>query len=749
MTVHVHKLEGCSPTPLAHYLKALAVLRLVSEQRDPEARGWWQNQAFWLSTTLSREELVHFFLEGYEPTPILSPWNAGSGFYFREAKANEEEATGRRGKSGLRNVPTAATRAVEQLVAGDSPRLTTYRRCATAARQILSALGLQEAPEKEAKADLIARLRSGLPDEGLLWMDAAVTSAGEAFECAPLAGSGGNDGNEDFSKQFLERVLTITGPTADRVPGLVESCLFARPAPGARDTLAGQFFPAGNGGTNAGAGFNGRSSANEWDYILAVEGSLAFAGAAARRLDASTSGAAFPFAVRVDAAGYPSAADADRDASRSEVWLPLWPQPTSLSNVLALLAEGRARIDRADARRTSDVVRAIGSLGTSRGITSFERTAFFTRNGNMHYSAPLGRWDAIAQPRGELLDDIAPWVRTLGAFARDKVAPKAITSAARMIDEAILGVCRAGGEPLRWQALLAALGRAESALLRSPTKVGDPKRRLSPLPPLRPAWFSAADDGSTEVRLAAALACQDVVLRHEGKETFANIRAHWLPLDRSHTARRAQGDRRSPRFATMASGLAHDPDVVCGRDDLERDCIALVRRRVQIAPTLSARDLGLSHATAASLEDVNAFLTRSVDDARILSLARALMAISWWEKDRPRLPRGPRAAPDAIYAVVRIAHLSEPLSRGEPLTIRLDPEPIARLAAGDLPAAIAFCLRRLRASGLSPTIRIVGRDEHYARRVAASLAFPIHAGDASRCADLVTKPFEFEESTNG
>jgi CRISPR-associated protein Csx17 len=752
MTVHVHKLEGCSPAPLAHYLKALAVLRLVSEQCDPDARGWWKEEAFWLSTTLSREELVHFVLETYEPTPILSPWNAGSGFYFREGQAEGGgSATAQRSKTGVRNVATAATRAVDQLIASDSKRLAVYRSCATVVRSILRDLGLLEAPIKEAKAELIARLRSALPEEGIRWIDAAVTSTGEEFECAPLAGSGGNDGNEDFSKQFLERALRLTLATTPLARALVNSVLFGGPVPGAGDTLAGQFFPAGNGGTNAGAGFDGRSAANEWDYLLAIEGSLLFAGVAARRLDSSTSGAAFPFAVRVDTAGYASAADADREASRSEVWLPLWTQPTGLVGVHALLAEGRVRVDRADATRTTDVARAIASLGISRGIIGFERTAFFTRNGNMHYSAPVGRWDVAAQPRGELLDDIIPWVRTYGSYARDKAAPKAVTSAARTIDEAILGVCRAGSEPLRWQALLVALGRAETALMGSPSKVGDPKRKLAPLPPLRPNWLDAANDGTSEFRLAAALAGQEVVLHSGGQETFTNVRAHWIPLDRSRAARRAHGDRRPARFATLARGLLDDPDVVCKGEDLERDCIALVRRRVQIAPTLSTRDLGVAPtpATAASLADVAAFLTGRVDDDRILSLARPLMAIAWWEKERPVLRKPSCEELDATYAVIRVAHASGSLDRREPLTIRLDPEPIARLAAGDLAAAIAVCLRRLRASGLSPTIRVVGGSERYARRLAASLAFSIHAGDLSRCVDLVTKPFEFEESNHG
>jgi CRISPR-associated protein Csx17 len=34
-----HVLGGCRPVPLASYLKALGVLRLVSEQADPNAGG--------------------------------------------------------------------------------------------------------------------------------------------------------------------------------------------------------------------------------------------------------------------------------------------------------------------------------------------------------------------------------------------------------------------------------------------------------------------------------------------------------------------------------------------------------------------------------------------------------------------------------------------------------------------------------------------------------------------------------------
>jgi len=751
MTVHVHKLEGCAPTPLAYYLKALAVVRLLAEQRDPEVRGWWKGEAFWLSTELSREELLRFFLEEYEPTPILSPWNGGSGFYFREGKTKEKDESGRLKKTGVRDEPTAATRALDALLANTSPRLARYQQCASVAKAVVADLGLHEAPGDEEKAKLIAALRSRLPEAGLPWLDAAVTSLGEEFACAPLVGSGGNDGNEDFSKNFLERVQGFLGAEGDQhARDLLVSCLFGSPVAGARDIVAGQFFPGGNGGANAGAGFDGRSTANSWDYVLAVEGSLLFAGGAVRRLDGSISGAAFPFAVRLDAAGYGSAADADRDASRFELWLPVWKQPANANAIALLLKEGRVRVDRADAHRTVDVARAIGSLGIDRGIAGFERTAFFTRNGNMHYSAPVGRWEVVSQPHEELLEDIDPWVRRLRAFARDRLAPKAITSAARTVDEAILSVCRSGHDSARWQALLVALGEAETALLRSPQKTADSLRGLSPLPALRPGWIKAADDGSPELRLAIALASQDVALTHDGREVAANVRAHWLPLDRTRAARHAHAARAAASFAKDASGLANDPDVVCVNEDLERDSIALIRRRVQTAVKLRGRGIGLVGARGAEapLADVMRFVRGDIDDARVVGLARALMAIAWWTPDRPRLDPPPRDGPDAAYAIARIAHLAEPLDRGEQVPITIDPESIARLVAGDLAGGMAVCIRRLRASGIVPLVHVLVGSARYSRRLAASLAFPISPADVRRCVDLIAKPDPTKETSD-
>jgi len=82
MSLQLHELKGCAPVPLANYLKALGVLRLIVEQRaDPEARGWWQYERFRLLTKLTRGEIEEFFLRRYAPTPLLSPRNKGCGFF--------------------------------------------------------------------------------------------------------------------------------------------------------------------------------------------------------------------------------------------------------------------------------------------------------------------------------------------------------------------------------------------------------------------------------------------------------------------------------------------------------------------------------------------------------------------------------------------------------------------------------------------------------------------------------------------
>jgi len=71
-------LNGCTPVPLAHYLKALGILRLVSESDhgDATATAHWAGNQFMLTSRFDSERepfLVEFFLRNYRPTPIAVP----------------------------------------------------------------------------------------------------------------------------------------------------------------------------------------------------------------------------------------------------------------------------------------------------------------------------------------------------------------------------------------------------------------------------------------------------------------------------------------------------------------------------------------------------------------------------------------------------------------------------------------------------------------------------------------------------
>ena len=98
-------LKGCTTEPMAGYLKALAVFRLVSEQVDRRARGWWAGNSFCLESKFDESALLRFFLDEYVPTPIVAPWNGGSGFV-----------------EGDRHV------GIDAILASGLPRLAEYRR---------------------------------------------------------------------------------------------------------------------------------------------------------------------------------------------------------------------------------------------------------------------------------------------------------------------------------------------------------------------------------------------------------------------------------------------------------------------------------------------------------------------------------------------------------------------------------------------------------------------------------------------
>lgn len=727
MTLHVHRLAGCGAEPLAGYLKALGVLRAIAEQADRGARARWKDGAFEVVTALDAGAIERFFLEVYAPSPLVAPWNGGSGFYPKDSKEG-----------------------IEPLAASAAARFGAYREAIAAGRAV--AAGRAESPKGEEKLEMLRACRRAWAGPLLEWLDAAVVLTGDQARYPALLGTGGNDGRLDFTNNRMQRIVELfdpgTGAAREGARELLLAALRGEPAPRLQRRAVGQFMPGAAGGPNQTAGLVGEALVNPWDFVLLFEGALLLPVAAVRRLEgAGIAQAAAPFAVRARAGGYASACAADEANQRGEQWMPLWDGAATLAEVRALFAEGRlvTGAGRPRAGHAIDAARAVGRLGVARGVRELVRFGYIERNGQANLAVPLGRW-AVPDPRAQgaprgpslsrLLDEIDPWVEGLRSAARPAHAPASLGRAARRIEAAMLAVCR-DGSPERWQRLLIALAEAEEAIVARPRSGGD-LAWLGPIPPLSFEWTRAAGGRDPEARLAAAIASQVGPEDRRGAELFGPIRAHCLPLDPQSGFR---------RLAAAAEGLARDRRVVWAGRDLVADLGAVALRRLVEAGRWGAAAFPLRGRAWASVEDVGLFLEGRVDEGRIAGLSRALMAVKWWSAPRPEEPPAPPPRPSALHALFRLVHAPcevRPRRGGgegaAPLRPRVDPAPLRLLAAGRAHDAAHAAVRALVSAGARPKLRVAAASPDLARRLAASMAIPISSRDLSTLLDFICKP---------
>jgi len=617
------------------------------------------------------------------------------------------------------------------------------------------------AVQKSTKARLIADLRARWGERGQQWVDAAVAldeRQKKGFEFTSLFGSGGNDGRMEFTKNFRQHLDALfdleVGTSREAAADRFRSAVFGSPTNLLLNKAVGQFFPGRAGGTNMGAGFFGGAAVNPWEFVLMLEGAVALVTGMSRRGDVGRARVSSPFWVEAASAGFGSASELE-GSPRGEQWLPLWAHPLAYGELVELIREGRAQVGRLQTTRAGDLVRAAARLGLARGIESLQRFAYLERNGQSNLAVSAGRFRVASRCHQVLLDEVAAWIDRLVWYARrskDNNVPLSLGAVARRTQEALFAVCRHDATPTEWRELLVALGEAELALLRSGK---NPARR--PLPRLSWGWIAAVDDGSslgrTVLRLALSLASQHRPPGNDGTAIQDSIRGHFLPVDETN--------RDWPRFRLDARGRAErDPELVCVGRDLVTDAIALVRRRSVWARTSDPeRDrapqlpLWAAGACEATLEEVGAWVRGEVADAAVYALARPLLALDWdaihKQQLGSQLPAVPGGAPEPLHMLLHLAHLPFDISikgpNGRPevaVTVRLDPEPLRRLAAGDLDGALRVVVRRLGASGLRPVFRRGVTRPGLVRRLAASLAFPVSRAGAARAARLVCKPYD-------
>ncbi|HMT32434.1 MAG TPA: type I-U CRISPR-associated protein Csx17 [Dermatophilaceae bacterium] len=386
----VHRCPGLPSRQLLTYLAALGLARVVSEQADPDVRFGWTGETFVLRTTVP--DLVEFLVRDYRPSPVISPWNGGSGFGDKDKtpKVYLEKVGG-----------------------------CTDERMARFAATIAAAQAVLDRPELAGaeKGRVVQELRNWLPDEALPWLDASVILTNDKVVFPPLLGTGGNDGRLDFSTNFHQRLVDVIPELGAAVPLSTRwagDLLAGASTTRLQAAAIGQFDAAGTGGPGSSAFGAADSRVNPWAYILMVEGLLWFASAAARRLGEIVAQAAMPFTV--DSSPDGPIPGAPHEKGRGELWAPVVEAVTA-RHFAQLMREARASWQGKVALDAASMYGAIHTFGVDRGIGRFHRYSFLQRNGLAFVAVLLDTVEVRNRPDVALA--VAP-IRRAEVFSRAK-----------------------------------------------------------------------------------------------------------------------------------------------------------------------------------------------------------------------------------------------------------------------------------------------------------------------------------------
>lgn len=708
-------LTGCSPTPLAGYLKGLGVLRILSDY-DPTLKGAWIGQHFNLTSNKPMELLRHYLLEEYAPTPIIAPWNGGSGFYEKDNK-----------------------KALKAITNSYTPRFAAYRNCINIVERSLNGLPRGASPKDEAKTQLLTRLRNLLPDNALAWFDAAIMLAGEKKDFPPLLGTGGNDGRLDFTNNFMQRLLDLIDPESGA--GKPDSykwfdlALLGKPAPGLVRQAIGQFAPGQVEAPNSTTGYGAKGSINPWDFVLLIEGALPFAAAAVRRNEQGGDGVlSYPFTVRTVAAGSGNLGASDMASSRGELWMPLWSKAASYTEVRALLAEGRVALGTRPAKDALDFVRAVHRLGGYRGVDRFQRYGLLMRSGKAYLATPLEQVQITTDPKSEWIDELErkSWLSGFKKFTQDKNTPNRFITLRYRLENLLFTLAKRKPSPDLVQTLLVLLGEIQVELAHSAKARGS----IPPIPQLSKEWALAADDRSTAFRIACALASLRKPLP---------LRSQLFPIHHvSHNKwlERACKDKKLKDDPACRIRLHISP-----QRNLTALLIALLQQRLSLPSRLDFKDKPLNSAAGVDLTDLSAFL---IDDSMDSSIAALLRGLSLSKISDNLERKADEGEIHAAFSLCKLTLTPDVTLRslgflGEKQNLPVATQLVPKLATGNTEQAkqaIEITWRRLRGSGLDPVIPfnqlpdLAGVDP---RRLAAALFIPLNYGSVATIARSVLK----------
>ena len=585
------ELEGCSPSPIVMNLKALGVFRTVSKKYDVLAN--WERDSFVLHSTMRKDELVDFFLDDYAPTPIVSPWNKGSGFYDKPGDIIDKILEAKSEKaSEYKKICEAAKKIIAECIPQYPEFLNSGRKASGKEfTRNKSLLGIMK-----KKNLLLRQCRNKFPDRMLPWIDATYVLSSDDPSFGPILGVGAVDGNFDISVNFMELALNYVFVVDEKQRRESKEML--------KDSLFGgnkmiessvaYFYPGGYIGPNGTSnGYKEHSFINPWDYILAVEGTMFFAGSISRR--SFSKKAAFPFTVNSSTAGYGTSTD---EKNRGEVWIPFWDRPTTHDEIRYVFNEGRAHIGVRNASTGVDFARSLTSLGTEYGISGFERFGMFERKGQAYFATSIGRINTDGNTQVNLFTETDRW---LDIIRRTKNLPQHVVSLLRKTDDAIIKFCMRK-KVTDLQKVIINIGKIEQAVSSS-TSLRD---EIRPLQDLSSDWIDAAYDDTPEFRLATSLAA------------ISNSSEYPIRCNLERVIKEQYEVRWKP----------DSPYMVSKGNSLIRSMVAVLDRRC-LDSQIQGRCMQLDSRIPSPIKDVLLFLEGRLDVGKILDLLLPLSIISY------------------------------------------------------------------------------------------------------------------------
>lgn len=667
------RVKGLKADILAEYLAQVGLVRVLGSQADKNLIFGWTGSELWVDTA---EDIVDFLLHRYQPTPIVSPWNGGSGFQPKDKNA---------------------ALVVSTLLSQPSPRLANFQQTIRTAQTLVE----QAQAYGWAKDRLALELRNVLPEPALDWLDAAIVLRGNdkpAFP--PLLGTGGNDGHLEFSSKFHERlgdVLPELGSKtakssawlSDVLEGTAEGKLV--PAP------VGMFDGMRSGGPASSSLEQGQSTVNPWVFVLMCEGLAAFSSSVSRRMGATGGKAAMPFTVHAGVGG--NAADTPEETSRGEFWAPLVAEATwpAFAN---LVVQARASWDGARAQSVPSMYAAIRSFGVDRGVAAFHRFGFNQANGLAFVAVLLDRIPvqqnaAVALARIPLRR-IERLQRATGAAGEEQT---------RRVQRAATAFVRTPGGGTLLDMLLH-LTRAELVARRSERNreaVGHAKELVPAA--LVVELLEGQLESSLELRLAAGLASAHVV---------------------SRAAQSRLGESAEPNLGQMSRPMR---DLILGSRDQEPVVHGMMQR--PLAPVLADLAVWLSaHASAPAgsrgvvLVARHGYLCSSgdascwangmgVDEEALRRYFLAFLSVDWRGKHllAPLRAPGCWSLESALLGGIAHGELYATAVAGDDARLGFDRSWAARLRANKVPGVVADAMAMV--------------NRGYGRRHGASAAQPV------------------------